>query len=148
MKNCSVEGCTNKVFGKHFCKFHYPSSIKKKPLAKTRGYIISVGKKQMEMINEAFRDAYNYEKRNEFFKEIWSVRQHFSEVSKTFLGHTANTMFFHHILPKRTYKEAEFDSQNIVLLTPEEHASVELDIYKYDVINQKREFLKKKYNIM
>jgi hypothetical protein len=149
MKTCSVEGCTNPLFGKHFCKFHYPKSISKKPLSKSKGFFISpMGKKQMEIIDNAFRDAYMPSVRDEFFNRIWKKRKHISEVSGVFLGDTPNSMFFHHILPKRLFKEAEFDEENIILLTPEEHANVESNIYRYEEINKRREFLKKKYNIL
>lgn len=86
-------------------------------------------------------------KRNEFFKSIWEEREHKSEVSGEKLYNPINIMYFHHILPKRNFKEAEFDQENIVLLTAKEHSSVEMNIYKYSKINEKRKELLKKFNL-
>ena len=82
-----------------------------------------------------------------FFMEIWRTRPHRSEVSNTFLGNEPLTVFFHHILPKeeKKYPQAMYDKENIILLTLQEHESVELDMYKYIVINERREKLLKKY---
>jgi hypothetical protein len=40
------------------------------------------------------------------------------------------------------------DKENIILLTVDEHANVESDIYRYEKINKIREKLKTKYNIL
>ena len=82
-----------------------------------------------------------------FFISIWKDRDHRSEVSKTSLGSEALSVFFHHIIPKEKYPEAKFDPENIVLLTLDEHSSVELDMYKYEEVNKRRESLHIKYKI-
>ena len=87
------------------------------------------------------------QKRNDFFLSIWRERSHFSEISGTHLGTEPLTVFFHHILPKNKYPEAEYDKENIILVTWQEHDQVELDMYYYEVINKKREQLKLKYNL-
>ena len=78
-----------------------------------------------------------------FFMGIWNKRPHVSEVSPTFLGHEPLSVFFHHILPKSDpkYKHLMYDEENIILLTLEEHESVELNMYKYEEINKRREKL-------
>lgn len=86
-------------------------------------------------------------KMKEFFLSIWNKRPHRSEVSNTYLGNEPLTVFFHHILPKEKYKDASLDEENIILLTLEEHDQVEMDMYRYDVINQRRNHLKTKYNL-
>ena len=83
-----------------------------------------------------------------FFKEIWKERPHQSEISGVYLGKEASSAFFHHILPKNKYPEIRMDKENIILLTIDEHANVESDIYKYDKINKKRELLKIKYKLL
>lgn len=147
-KICSVEGCNNSVFGKHFCKYHYPKSISKKTLLKSRGYTFIAGKKAIDLVNRTFKKEFNKQNRDNFFISIWKKRKHYSEVSGTYLGNVINSMFFHHILPKRNYKEAEFDEENIILLTPKEHAKVELNIFAYEEINKRRIYLKLKYAIL
>jgi len=83
----------------------------------------------------------------EFFVNIWKNRTHRSEVSNENLGREPLSIFFHHILAKEKYKQAEFDEENIILLTLDEHTNVENDMYRYDEINDRRESLKIKYNI-
>lgn len=83
----------------------------------------------------------------EFFLDIWKERPHKSEVSGTYLGSEPLSIFFHHILPKEKYPQACFDEENIILLTLEEHEQVEMDIYRYEEVNNKRNYLKNKYNL-
>ena len=83
-----------------------------------------------------------------FFEKIWKKRPHRSEISGKYLGKTASSGYFHHILPKSKYPEIRMDEENIILLTLDEHANVESDMYKYEKINQIREKLKTKYNII
>ena len=81
----------------------------------------------------------------EFFLQIWSKKSHYSEISGKWLGKEPLTIFFHHILPKEKYPEASLDEENIVLLTLEEHEQVELDMYRYELINNIRQKLLEKY---
>ena len=81
----------------------------------------------------------------EVFNKIWKERPHYSELSGELLGKEISSVFFHHILPKRNYEEASFDEDNIILLTWDEHANVENDMYRYEEINKRREKLLKKY---
>jgi hypothetical protein len=82
-----------------------------------------------------------------FFKEIWKKRPHKSEVSGTYLGREALSVYFHHILPKSKYPEFRNLEENIILLTADEHANVESDIYRYEKVNQIREYLIDKYKL-
>jgi hypothetical protein len=83
--------------------------------------------------------------RNDFFLQVWSKRPHYSEESGTFLGNEPLSIFFHHILPKEKFPEAEYDEDNIILLTFDEHNNVEMDMYKYPEVNVRRDKLKLKY---
>ena len=83
----------------------------------------------------------------EFFVSIWKKRPHRSEISGENLGKEPLSVFFHHILPKEKYKEAALDEENIILLTLDEHANVENDIYRYEEVNNRRNQLKTKYNL-
>lgn len=87
------------------------------------------------------------EKRNAFFESIWNERPHRCEVTGASLGKTPNTMYFHHILPKNKYPQFAFDKDNIIILHPNIHASVELDMYKYPEINERRLALKVNYGL-
>lgn len=83
----------------------------------------------------------------DFFLQIWRKRPHYSEVSGKWLGSEPLTIFFHHILPKEKYSGASLDEENIVLLTLEEHEQVEMDMYRFEEINLKRNYLKIKYKL-
>jgi len=81
-----------------------------------------------------------------FFMDIWKKRPHRSEISGVYLGKEPSSAFFHHILPKNKYPDVRMDEENIILLTLDEHADVESDMYKFDIINQRRINLLKKLN--
>lgn len=80
------------------------------------------------------------------FMDIWQKRKHYSEVSGKWLGHEALSTFFHHILPKSSYKDAMYDEENIILLTFEEHQKVEIDPTYFEEVNKRRVQLKIKYD--
>ena len=83
----------------------------------------------------------------DFFLQLWKKRVHKSEVSGEYLASEPLHVFFHHILPKEKYPQAMLDEENIILLTLEEHDQVEMDMYRYDEVNERRNYLKIKYNL-
>jgi len=96
---------------------------------------------------KSFEKSREIEKMRDMFMWMWRKKPHFSEISGKKLGNEPLSVFFHHILPKEKYPGAMFDEENIVLVTLEEHDNLERDMYKYDVVNQRRELLKTKYEI-
>jgi len=84
----------------------------------------------------------------EMFMKIWKQRLHKSEISGERLGTEPLSIFFHHILPKEKYNQAALDEENIILMTLEEHSNVENDIYRYEEVNKRREYLKEKYDLL
>lgn len=137
MKKCKVCNCSSES---DFCFRHkerrpMPKISKKKTLS-----LIDAGK--------PFQHDNNLRmERNNLFFLIWQERPHKSEVSFTDLGKEPLTIYFHHILEKEKFPQAEFDKQNIILLTWEEHDQVGMDMYRYPEINKRRELLKIKYNL-
>jgi len=81
----------------------------------------------------------------EFFLSIWKKRAHYSEITGQYLGKEPMSTYFHHILPKEKYPEACLDEENIIILSLDEHTSVENNMYKYEEVNERREQLKIKY---
>ena len=126
VKECNVEGCTNRVWSKGVCRNHIP--------------------KESIRVNNVKTIRTEPNPMHVFFKEIWKERKHYSELSGIYLGSEAMSTFFHHILPKEKYPEVAYDKSNIILLTLDEHTNVENDIYKYDKINQLRIQLLNKIN--
>ena len=62
--------------------------------------------------------------------EIWSERDHVSELSGIALGYEINVAYFAHILPKGTYPDMKLDKDNIMLLTFDEHYTVDHETHK------------------
>jgi hypothetical protein len=119
----------------------------KKPLSSGKG----LNRKMSVISSKNPRNVYNdghILQMKEFFELCWKNKPHYCEVSGKYLGNRCSSLYQHHILPKSKYPQACFDEENIVFLQPEIHASVELDMYKYEYINKKRELLKIKYNIL
>ena len=107
-------------------------------------------KKQMLTTTKNYSNKLIIEEKSsmrEMFLRIWKQRPHKSEISGERLGTEPLSIFFHHILPKEKYKDAMLDEENIILLTLDEHANVENDIYRYEEVNKRREYLKTKYNV-
>jgi len=77
--------------------------------------------------------------------EIWKEREHKSQISGKYLGKEPLSTFFHHILPKARYPEAALDKENIILLTPDEHADIESKVLRSEIIDEMVKILKKKY---
>ena len=108
---------------------------RKKPLAISPSKKLDKSDEEIRQISEL----------HAFFNKIWKKKMHYSEVSMDYLGKEPLTVFFHHILPKEKYPEASLDEENIILLTLEEHDNVEKDMYKYEIVNKRRELLQTKY---
>ena len=130
MGTCKTCG---KKCDKEYCFQHKP----RKPLAANKGF---KNVKKEEPIRQTVE-------LHEFFLQIWRKRLHYSEVSMDYLGREPLSVFFHHILPKSKYPQAEFDEENIILLTWQEHDQVEMDPTRYEEVNKRREKLKQKYGI-
>lgn len=130
MKKCITCGANA---DSEYCFRHKP----RKPLAKISSFSTKKLDKSKEKTNE-MRD---------FFLSLWKKLPHYSMVSGKWLGKEPLSVFFHHILPKEKYPEAAFDEENIVFLTLEEHNQVEMDGYRFEEVNNKRNYLKHKYGI-
>lgn len=140
MGTCKTCG---KKCDKEYCFQHKP----RKPM--------SQGNKTLKLIKDTYKMCVKKDElirqtveMQEFFLHIWKKRLHKSEISGTSLGSEALSTYFHHILPKSKYPEACLDEENIILLTWEEHDQVEMDMYRYEDINNRREQLKQKYEII
>lgn len=112
MKKCSEENCENGVWGKGKCLKHYPRTPLQKSIIKKKE------KNKDETINYLL-------KRNEFFESIWKKRKHYCEECGKFLGNTAFSYHFHHLMPKAKYKDLEFEEKNIMILDLECHSKIE-----------------------
>ena len=88
------------------------------------------------------------DKRNNFFLSIWNERPHKSEIDGTYLGNNPLTIYFHHVLSKKKYPEFEYYKKNIILLTGDQHATVEINSDKYQKINELRKELLEDYFFM
>lgn len=108
-KPCTVDGCGYPRFAKGYCRTHqYLRTDKKKPKP-----------------IKARSDKYQYGQKDLFCK-IWLTRPPKSFITGYDLSRWGNgSMFFSlfaHVLPKGKYPELKLKEENIVLLTPNEHA--------------------------
>jgi hypothetical protein len=113
-------------------------------LHKRKKSLVITPRKKLDKSEEVNR---NISDRNKFFLQIWKKRPHKSEVSGEFLGNEPLTVFFHHILPKEKYPLGALDEENIILLTLQEHDQVEMNMYRYEEVNTRREKLLIKYDL-
>lgn len=123
------KSCGSPCKGEGYCFRHKP----RKPLPKSR---IPVKRKE---------DSGKFFEMHEFFLKLWKKFPHYSMVSGKYLGSEPLSVFFHHVLPKEKYPEASLDEENIIFLTLEEHDQVEMDMYRYEEVNERRKLLKMKY---
>lgn len=138
MKKCKTCG---KNAESEYCFQHKPrKSMNKGIYHQMRSRPVTDFKKMKEDLDKIIM--------KEMFLLIWKKRRHYSEISGEYLGSEALSIYFHHILPKEKYPEACLDEENIILLSLDEHTNVESNIYRYEAINNKRIYLKKKYNLL
>lgn len=116
-----------------YCFQHKP----RKPLQATRGF-----KRELQE-----RDVSSIQEMQEFFMGVWIKRRHVSEVSGEKLLSPPSSAYFHHILEKEKYPQASLDEENIILLTPDEHTDTHNNMYKFEKINNQRDYLREKYHI-
>ena len=136
-QKCKHCNCTSES---EYCFRHKPRKQMSKGMSKMSSFL----HKKLDNLEEKHR---KYSDQAHFFLRIWGSRPHFSEVSRQSLGNQPLSVFFHHILPKEKYPQAAMDEENIILLTLQEHDQVEMDMYRYDEVNNRRENLLIKYNL-
>jgi hypothetical protein len=123
-----------------YCFQHKP----RKPLSDDKGL---TSRKSSIVSKKLDKSPSKFLEMRQFFLSIWKKKPHKSEVSGIYLGKEPSSLYFHHILPKSKYPEFRNLEENIIILTPDEHANVEADMYKYEEINKRRDYLLKKYKL-
>jgi len=150
-KKCKSNGCTNPVWAGGLCKNHISKPpLKSKSVLKARTSI----KKKSDVVSMIDRMKPMQHRTNmrmaryNLFILIWKQRGNKSEVSGEKIYGEPSSAHFHHILPKSKYPEADLDKENIIIMTMDEHANVENDMYKYVEVNLRRVNLLKKYDLI
>lgn len=88
---------------------------------------------------------------SKMFEEIWRERPHMSELSGKLLGDEMNVWFFAHILGKGAYPHLKLVKENIMLVTKEEHWTLDQQTHRakaydlYDPFFKRAQELKEKY---
>jgi 5-methylcytosine-specific restriction endonuclease McrA len=75
----------------------------------------------------------------EFYMTIWNKRKHICRNCNKYLGSEPLTIYFHHILEKRNYKEYRHCEWNIIVLCWSCHQNA--DQNKIELVNRYRKFL-------
>jgi hypothetical protein len=139
-----------------YCFQHKPRKKLSKGSPKFKKFTSFTGEKGADALKKAFKStvkkrSISVEKADArrtmllLFEKLWIWRGNKSEVSGTPIYGEMSSANFHHILPKSKYPEATLDEKNIIILTLDEHANVENDMYRYAKIDRIRVKLIKKY---
>lgn len=137
-KECEIEGCSLKVWSKNRCKFHsiqeYHSGERKKQ------YILKKSplKKKIKSPEEKMKRKQEKEEMFKFFLTVWDSQAdeygdcRCYETGKLLTGKRFrnNICCYHHLLSKSSFPEYTLDLMNIVILHPNTHAQVEMNIDK------------------
>lgn len=76
----------------------------------------------------------------DFYADIWNSSPHICQCGcKAKLGKEPLTLFFHHLLPKSQYPEFRHTPENIMILSPDCHSQVEVDIDKRPAVKARRD---------
>jgi 5-methylcytosine-specific restriction endonuclease McrA len=97
------------------------------PKPKKQYVIPKVSKKRQKKLEDQ-KDI--QKKDHEFYKEIWAASPHTCVECKRKLGRIPNTIYFHHLLPKRNYPQYRRVPENIGIVCPDCHQQVEVNIDK------------------
>lgn len=71
---------------------------------------------------------------HDFYKEVWAASPHSCVECKRKLGRIPNTMYFHHLLPKRNYPQYRHVPENIAIVCADCHQQVEVNIDKTPIV--------------
>jgi 5-methylcytosine-specific restriction endonuclease McrA len=81
-----------------------------------------------------------------FYKELWEKSNKKCQVTGTYLGLEPLTTYFHHCLPKSKYPQYRWCPWNIMILHPQVHDQVEIDIDKVPMVKERTAYLLNEHN--
>lgn len=138
--------CQNEayIWSKSMCKPCFNKNKEQKLIKKSYNHIKKISEKGIE--RQKIKTE-NTKKLHNWFTKLWNDEPHYSEISNKWLGNENNTCFWHHLYPKSKYPEYALDRDNIIRITPDEHAECESNPLKYEIVRKKLEFLKEKYGL-
>lgn len=80
-----------------------------------------------------------------FYIRIWDKSNKKCQISNRYLGNEPLSTFFHHVLPKSRYPEYRWCEWNILVLHPEVHAQVEIDMDRVPEVRKLYDDLMRKH---
>lgn len=80
-----------------------------------------------------------------FFYTLLQTREKESEISGKPLIGELNSTWFHHILPKSKHPELRYCSENIIIVTFDEHTEIESGI-EYPEVRKRKQYLLENYD--
>jgi 5-methylcytosine-specific restriction endonuclease McrA len=95
--------------------------------------IRKISKKRQQKI---LQDKETFKKDKNFYLEIWHASPHTCVECKRKLGKIPNTIYFHHLLPKRNHPQYRHVPENIAIVCPDCHQQVEVNIDKTPIIKR------------
>lgn len=149
-KICNSCGEKKAIAHKKLCLCHYCNEKRKFENKKSKPLnFIDSFTKDKEYNRIKFRSNKGNKVANEdskFFHQIWKERNHVSEISGIDLGDDYNPVFFSHTLTKGAYPKARHWSENIFLMTYEEHNEWEFGDRSKIEFKKKFKIVIKRYN--
>jgi len=138
-RKCSAKGCEYPVFGKGFCKSHYPKTPIKK--ITERGLVKKQEKKERT------------EKLIQFYLDLWDKKADKNGnvtcfESDTLLSHTIyknNICCYSHQISKKTRPDLAFNEENVLIVHPNIHTQWEADPRSCKKMYEYTQKLKVKY---
>lgn len=164
-KTCLQENCSNPVFSKGYCKWHYKrkgttsnsvkyvktisktSKVRKDPVTEIRtiekpAEVGTEGSNQSTDLCRSSQRALDLA----FYSKIWEKKEHVCYETGKYLGSEPLTLFFHHVLPKAKYPQYRHCEWNIVLLHPDVHVQVETFLDKAPKVKELTQQLMEQYD--
>jgi hypothetical protein len=89
----------------------------------------------------------NNEKQWLFFYTLLQSKGKFSEISGSPLYGELNSTWFHHIYPKSKYPALRYCPENIIILTPDEHNSIEMG-NTFPELEKRKKIIAEKYDTL
>ena len=86
-----------------------------------------------------------WQKDVKFYTEIWTESNRKCQISGKYLGNEPLSTFFHHILAKTRFPEYRYCKWNILLVHPEIHNQIEMDIDRVPKARELYEDLMRRY---
>ena len=122
MKKCSFKGCNHNVFGKGFCKQHYPKTPLKKNSKPLKKSYLSKKPTEKALLAKEKKKEYTIEQ-TKMFLDIWKNNPHNCQSCDKYLGEEPLSLYFDHLIEKSQRKDIALCKWNIYICCSDCHSA-------------------------